>query len=111
MKSKSPRKLYKEQMEKLKRLFKYNKIKNQITYVSSNATAEEYMAAYKKNRRLWKISRGVIPGQSRVNQMKSLKITVKDKRILKEYGYTDLSFLKNHYEAKCLIDKLKEKEK
>lgn len=109
MKSKSPSKLYKDQMEKLKRLSEYNKIKNQIIYVSSNATSEEYMAAYKKNRRLWKISRGVVPGQSRVNQMKSLKITAKDKKILEKYGYSDLSFLKNHYEAKCFLDKLKEK--
>lgn len=109
MKSKSPSKLYKEQMEKLKRLSEYNKIKNQIIYVSSNATADEYMTAYKKNRKLWKKTRGIVPGQRKVNQMKALKITPRDKRVLQKYGYVDLSFLKNHYEAKCFIEKLKEK--
>lgn len=109
MKSKSPSKLYKEQLVKLKRLPEYNRIKNQIVCVGNNATAEEYMDAYKKNRKLWKTARGVVSGQSRVNQMKSLKITAKDKRILEKYGYTDLNFLKNHYEAKCFIDELRKK--
>ena len=104
----SPGKLYKDQLEKLKRAPNYRDIKPQIIYVGGKPTKEDYMTAYKKNRSLWKMARGIGKGQSRINQMENIKVTVKDKRILKRLGYDNIDDIKNHYEALCLIKDLKD---
>ena len=105
MKKKSPKQLYLHQLEKNSRISSVYRKK--MVLVGKNATKEEYMAAYKKNRSLWKQARGVTPGGGRKKQMQALKVTVKDKRILSKQGYSDeeISKIKNHYEAKILIDK------